>query len=203
LGGEGDDHIDGGGGADILLGGLGQDRLLGNTGDDILVGDRTLYDSDQSQDRLMDVNALLAILAEWTSGKSYAERRGNITGTNPQDGRLNNGYYFRLGDTIWGDADEDELTGGSGDDWFFVCGRDRVTDWHKGRGGETVATNTIDARSCRWTIGDNHTCQAAVEPCQSWYGKRMATIPTCWDRARSAGLEGCRKRLQLLVTSCH
>ena len=128
LGGADKDKLEGGRGDDILIGGLGRDRLVGNKGDDILIGDHTAYDSDQAQGKLPDTEPLVAILAEWTSDKSYAERCDNISGNDPHDDRLNNDFFFKLGVTIWDDGHRDTLTGSAGQDWFIVSGKDRATD---------------------------------------------------------------------------
>lgn len=133
LGGAGNDKLEGGRGDDILIGGLGRDRLVGNKGDDILIGDHTAYDSDQAQGKFADIDALLAIQAEWLSDKSYAERRDNISGDDPHDDRLNNDFFFRPGVTIWDDGARDKLTGSSGKDWFILSGKDKVTDLRGGR----------------------------------------------------------------------
>lgn len=126
--GTGKDTIEGGRGADILIGALGCERLVGNKGDDILVGDRTVYDSDQGENKPLDVDGLLAILAEWSSGKSHDERKGNISADNLLPDRLNNGYFLRLGETIWDDGARDMLTGSSGKDWFIFSDKDKATD---------------------------------------------------------------------------
>jgi len=131
LGGASKDKLEGGRGDDILIGGLGRDRLIGNRGNDILIGDTTAYDSDQAQDKFADVGALLAILDEWTSDKGYAERRDNISGENPSDDRLNDGFFLAAGVTIWDDGERDKLTGSSGEDWFILSGKDKGTDLHK------------------------------------------------------------------------
>ncbi len=71
LGGNGADILSGGGGRDILIGGDSIDRLTGGADDDILIAGRTIYDQDQ--------RSLALILAEWTSARTYAERRDNLS----------------------------------------------------------------------------------------------------------------------------
>lgn len=131
LGGAGNDTLQGGRGNDILIGGLGQDRLIGNPGDDILIGDRTTYDDGQAEGGMADIDALLAILREWSSKKSFAERKGNISGEDLQLDRLNNGFFFRLRETVWDDGEKDKLTGSAGKDWFILTGKDKATDLGK------------------------------------------------------------------------
>src|SRR5262249_20111505 len=70
LGGAGDDQLVGGTDRDILIGGRGADRLLGNGGDDLLIAGFTTFDVNEQ--------ALFAVLSEWTSARSYAERVANL-----------------------------------------------------------------------------------------------------------------------------
>ncbi len=133
LGGDGDDLLVGGNDRDILIGGIGADRIVGNAADDILIAGATAFDGNE--------NALYAILAEWTSGRSYAIRVANLSGTGsgPEfEDRLNGNNYLRVTDqaattTVFDDGDEDVLTGSAGQDWFFanLVGtgvKDRITD---------------------------------------------------------------------------
>jgi hypothetical protein len=73
---------------------------------------------------------LLAILNEWNSTRTYAERVANINGTG-QGSRLNGSYFLKKGNqaTVFEDTNIDTLTGAAGSDWFFVDSLlDRVTD---------------------------------------------------------------------------
>src|SRR5262249_4786583 len=122
VGGDGDDELIGGSGRDLLIGGLGSDHLTGNAVDDILIAGTTNYDAR--------VNALSAIMAEWTRGDAdYAQRINHLE----QGGGLNGA--FLLNDTTVHDGGSvDRLTGSAGRDWFFAnldAGvRDIVTDGH-------------------------------------------------------------------------
>jgi hypothetical protein len=125
LGGAGDDRLIGGAARDLMIGGLGADRLVGNSGDDLLIGGTTDYDDNSY--------ALDAILAEWTSGLSYAQRVSN----------LSSGSGFNLNDTtVHTDDEEDTLTGSAGADWFFANLHDmggvldKITD---AKSGETAS----------------------------------------------------------------
>lgn len=110
IGGDGDDFLIGGRGRDILIGGLGADRLNGQSGEDILIGGRTAFDEDYS--------ALDAILAEWTSEHSRAERLANLTNTG--SGPRHNGDFFLMsGVTVFDDDDVDRVFSNSDDDWLF------------------------------------------------------------------------------------
>ena len=70
LGGPGDDLLMGGSGRDLLVGGTGRDRLIGHAGEDLLIGGTLRVDR-------VDAN-LAAIMAEWTSDRSYDERVANL-----------------------------------------------------------------------------------------------------------------------------
>jgi Ca2+-binding RTX toxin-like protein len=92
VGGEGNDWLQGGAGRDLLIGGFGADLLIGGSGDDIVVAGTTVYD-DLSQPQ--NLQALNAIMAEWTSAHTYDERTAYITGRAGTGGA--NGSYFFLG----------------------------------------------------------------------------------------------------------
>ena len=103
---DGDDGLHGEGGNDILVGGFGADFLNGGAGDDLELGSQGTDQIDDKQggnlivtgSTTLDANlvALQAILAEWTSGRSYNERVANISG-NGSGTRLNGGYYLISG----------------------------------------------------------------------------------------------------------
>jgi hypothetical protein len=131
IGGEGDDLLMGGGGRDIIIGGRGADRIIGDADDDILVGGRTVYDANEV--------ALAAILAEWTSTRSYSARVANISnGTiagagSPTGNGLNLGYYLIADYTVIDDDASDILTGSSGLDWYLFN-----TDGENGTHRDTI-----------------------------------------------------------------
>jgi Ca2+-binding RTX toxin-like protein len=130
----------GGGGRDLLIGGLGADRIVGNADDDILIAGTTAFDLDHT--------ALCAIMAEWTSTRSYAVRTANITGNGTGssfDVRQNGNYFLNTNAaygaiTVQDDNAKDTLTGSSGQDWFFANlfldngddadQKDKITDLH-------------------------------------------------------------------------
>jgi Ca2+-binding RTX toxin-like protein len=117
LGGDGNDTVSGGAGRDLLIGGRGADQIVGNQDDDILIAGTTAYD---------DFNdfALRAILAEWTSDRSYDERVANLsTGIGPPALaiRLNGDSSPIPGQqTVFEDSDVDVLSGNQARDWFFA-----------------------------------------------------------------------------------
>jgi Ca2+-binding RTX toxin-like protein len=108
IGGAGNDLLTGNAGRDLLIGGVGGDVISGGTGDDLLVNGATVYDSDEL--------GLGAIMAEWTSGRTYAQRVANLkTGVGP-------GPLARLDAiTVPHDSSADRLTGGADPDWFFAA----------------------------------------------------------------------------------
>ncbi|HWP40561.1 MAG TPA: hypothetical protein VNL70_06505, partial [Tepidisphaeraceae bacterium] len=114
LGGDGNDSVVGGGGRDLLIGGLGSDLLVGNIDEDIIIAGYTSHDGDR--------DALLAIMAEWTSTRTYSQRVANIRNGSGTPAR-NNGSVFLNPDgpsrTVFDDAATDLLFGGAGNDWFF------------------------------------------------------------------------------------
>ena len=127
LGDGGDDLLVGSGGRDLMIGGTGRDRIVGNWGDDLLIAGTTLWDSNDG--------ALMAIMAEWTSDRSFVTRVKNIRGLdNPEFGeRLNRNeneaidYFFSpdgAGEagtpTVFDDFERDMLIGGLGHDWFLA-----------------------------------------------------------------------------------
>ncbi len=132
LGGASNDILIGHAGRDLLIGGVGDDDLVGTGEEDILVPGSTDHDATNE--------ALVAIMAEWTSGRDYATRVGNI-----QDGSgsvdLVNEMFFLNTNTVHDDNDPDRLTGSTEDDWFFAFltgpKKDQLTDRAK---NETLDT---------------------------------------------------------------
>jgi PKD domain/RTX calcium-binding nonapeptide repeat (4 copies) len=122
-GGGGDNVLVGGGGKNVLIGGPSRDLMIGGSGassligvggDDLMIAGTTAYDANDA--------ALSAIMAEWTSGRSYATRLANLSGTG--SGPRNNGNIFLIASgpnaTVFDNGVVDELFGGDGQDWFFA-----------------------------------------------------------------------------------
>ena len=140
LGGAGDDLLVGAAGRDLLIGGTGSDRLVGDAGDDLIIAGYTAYDA-------MDA-ALAAIMAEWTSARSYADRVRNLRGDASSPtfaARANGGTYLAVDGshgravTVFDDGVKDTLTGEGGQDWFLFnadgdneAKKDKVTDLRSG-----------------------------------------------------------------------
>jgi len=103
-GGAGIDHLTGGAGNDFLVGGDDADRIVGSAGHDVLVaGDVACHFTD---------DALRAISAAWAANRT-------------QD----SGLVEEVLDETLTTGDFDQLTGGSGADWFIVSKDDKVTDF--------------------------------------------------------------------------
>jgi RTX calcium-binding nonapeptide repeat (4 copies) len=112
---DGDDLLVGGAGRDLLIGGRGGDRIVGNADDDILIGGFTVYDAS--------TEALCAIMQEWTSAATYAQRISHLA----SGGGLNGSTLLNVS-TVSKDFRQDVLTGSAGFDWFQVDAWDVVTD---------------------------------------------------------------------------
>ena len=119
VGGDGKDHVYGGSGRDLVIGGFGSDKVYGEGHDDIVIGNATQWDED-------DV-ALMAILSEWTSSRSYNDRVENI-----RNGGGNNGLITLDDTTVIEDDAKDDLFGNGDRDWFFATLRDRIRDRQSG-----------------------------------------------------------------------
>jgi hypothetical protein len=109
LGGSDNDIINGNDGRDLIVGDRGTDTISGDAGEDLLIGGQTSYSTN--------FNALMAVMAEWTSARSYATRLANISG-NGTGPRLNGDSYLIKGQTVQDDNAVDTLLGGSEYDWF-------------------------------------------------------------------------------------
>lgn len=105
-------RLEGGPGRDILIGREGEDTLLGGTEDDILIGGMTAHDASTS--------ALNDIRREWTRRDipmgQFTERINHLRGLTAG---LNGSTYLN-GTTIFQSGVNDLLTGGDGQDWFWV-----------------------------------------------------------------------------------
>jgi Ca2+-binding RTX toxin-like protein len=126
VGGNGNDILIGGSGRNLLIGGDGADQLIGNGGDDILIGGRTAFDANDA--------ALAAVMAEWTSSRSYADRVANLRGLGTGL-RINGDYFLKTSGpdaTVFDDGSADILTGGAGLDWFFAGIAGTINGQHNG-----------------------------------------------------------------------
>jgi Ca2+-binding RTX toxin-like protein len=137
FGGGGDDWLQGGGGESILVGGDGDDRLHGGRGRSLLIGgdgrDQLKAHGDAvmiagSTDHDANALALCAIMEEWTSSRSYSERAANLA-------------VWLNATTVDDDGDQDQLLGGSGQDWFLASVASRRRDRVSGAGREEIITD--------------------------------------------------------------
>jgi hypothetical protein len=113
----GNDVLTGGSQRDLLFGGTGADVLQGAGGDDLLIAGTTSFDRDRA--------ALLLIHSEWISTRTFAQRTANIwgngTGTRANGTTyLNSGLADGITDSVFADAENDILIGGTNQDWFFA-----------------------------------------------------------------------------------
>ena len=105
-----------------MIGGFGADVIKGENDDDILVANSLTFEDDPA--------ALQAILTEWTSSRSFAQRIANLksTGTGPKA----NGTYLLNSSSLIDDNAVDTLFGSSGSDWFLgTAGEDLFKDRKK------------------------------------------------------------------------
>jgi Ca2+-binding RTX toxin-like protein len=107
LGGGGNDTLTGSLGRDMLIGGLGSDIMSGSGGD-LLIAGTTAFDGN--------LEALDAILAAWTSSRSYATRVANLEGSNGNSSLQASGPNV----TVFDDDAVDVLKGASGSNWYFA-----------------------------------------------------------------------------------
>lgn len=113
LAGAGYDTLFGGGGRDLMIGGTESDLIFGDGGSDILISGTTAFDNDRA--------SLDAVMAEWTSSRSYSERVDNITGDLDLSMDGLNGEIFLIADeTVFDDEAIDWLIGGRGKDLYFA-----------------------------------------------------------------------------------
>lgn len=122
-GGSGVDRIVGGADRDLAIGGSAADQLNGNDDDDILVSGTTTLSTD----------ALVSILEEWNSNRSYEQRVANIRGTDEQSAtRLNTEYLTGSGEsepqTVFADGGGNVIVGSDGLDVFFATDGDVLED---------------------------------------------------------------------------
>lgn len=157
--GGGSDIADGGTGNDILLGGDGaegaNDNLSGGDDRDILIGEggttimqKPLGGADtlnggNGEDIVVTgvvVNAglsaadFIAIRAEWISGRSFADRVANISGTG-SGSRDNGDAFLAIGTNVFNDkkatsttATVDHVLGGLESDWILIDVPEDLTD---------------------------------------------------------------------------
>lgn len=119
----GNDSLTGGNGADILIGGGGANTLTAGSGGDILIGGTTTYNTN--------IAALLALMAEWSSGDSYSQRVDDLYG-NGVAGQ-NGDTYFSSQNVLSEKGSNRFIGGGSGPlDWFWISSIDTISNYRTG-----------------------------------------------------------------------
>lgn len=108
VGGDGNDTLNARNSRNILIGGQGSDTLNGALGNNILIAGFTVYDAHQ--------RALDAVLKEWSSNATYAQRTARIEGAS---GGLNGVFSFSKGRVVDDNA-VDSVLGDSGFNWYFT-----------------------------------------------------------------------------------
>lgn len=119
IGQAGNDTLTGGDGRNILIGGAGADTLTGGAADDLLLA--ATYSQETNP------TALVALVTEWVSNSSYADRLAHLQGTLAGGA---NGSFTLTQSTVTDDGIADALTGGLGQDWYLgtSLSADPVTD---------------------------------------------------------------------------
>ena len=121
IGGGGTNTITGGSGVSLLIAGAGQSTITGGSGGEIIISGYTVYDNNNT--------ALDAILAEWKSTDTYANRVNFIK----NGGGLNEAYKFNLGTTVVDNLASNILTGASGGkNWYFKGSKTTITNLKSG-----------------------------------------------------------------------
>ena len=125
LGGNDNDQLQGGTGKDLLVGGWGADFLFGGTDDDLLISGLTYLFNNDNQGTYagLDRNAIAAVMSEWTSTRTYAEKQARI-----RSGASSGGLYRLDSSNVFRDGAVDQLFGEGGRDWFWLDPLDFVQD---------------------------------------------------------------------------
>ncbi len=122
--GAGNDVVRAGGGAAVLIGGTGQDSLNGGAKSDLLIAGTTAYDANSA--------ALAAILAEWSSSRTFATRVKNVR-TGVGSVLQGTGIMLVPGKGVIDDASVDTLIGNGDFDWFILDSKkDKMKDFIRG-----------------------------------------------------------------------
>ena len=121
IGGGGTNTITGGTGVSLLIGGKGGATINGGSGGDLIIGGYTTLDKNNA--------ALDAILAEWQSADTYANRINFIK----NGGGLNGGYTLNSGTTVVDNLATNVLTGAAGGkNWYFKGAKTKISNLQPG-----------------------------------------------------------------------
>ncbi len=127
-------NLTGGTGRNLLIAGPTPTTLIGGPGDDILVGGTTSYDTNTT--------ALAAIILEWTSSSTYAQRVQHLL-----DGGGKNGTTLLNQSTFSFNLGGNTMTGGAGLDLFYGYQPTDVTDYNKAQGEVFINDKSFDQTS--------------------------------------------------------
>lgn len=146
---EGDDILSGGAAADRLAGLAGNDRLLGGSGKDTLLGGlgRDSLQGGAGNDRLYGDAGNDRLLGDAGNDRLFGGAGADLL----------NGGIGR--DSLSGGAGADTLTGGAGADTFLFAdgfGRDRITDFTSGRGGDRIDLSDVDSITSFRDLREDH-----------------------------------------------
>jgi hypothetical protein len=98
----------GGAGRNVIIGGAGADQIFGGNGDNLLLSGSTAYD--------MNLVALQVIMREWTrTDADFSTRLAHL-----RTGGGLNGDFLLDATHVFGDGVQNAVTGGSGQNAFFV-----------------------------------------------------------------------------------
>ncbi len=125
---------------DVLTGGAGRNLLIGagsklqsTSGQDILISGSVFFSISQGVFGLPEA-ALAAMMAEWTSADSLAQRIANLSDNTASplfSASRKNGNYFLLdsgpNQTVFDDYRADKVIAGSGPAWIFAGSADKIT----------------------------------------------------------------------------
>jgi hypothetical protein len=130
IGGTGSNTITGGSGMSILIADKGASTITGGSSSgDILIGDSTTYDSMTAAHE----TALMAILAEWQSADTYANRFSKINTGVGMPGSVKLKWATTVKDNPLPDAAYTlKAASASGVDWFFLDSNDTKVNYTAG-----------------------------------------------------------------------
>lgn len=175
LGAEGNDTLDGGEGDDVLIGGSGSDHLQGGAGNDLFKQELVLnndvinggsgvdtidYSSSDPSTAAHDLVDSMGIVVDLNQGRVY---RMNTSGDTVFDSVWNveNIVGTHLGDQLWGDANNNVLSAGQGDDLLsgdagddYLLGGEGSDDLDGGEGDDVLAGGA-GADRIKGGIGDD------------------------------------------------
>ena len=142
LGGAGNDALTGGAGFDILVGGSGNDTLTSTGGSgSILIGGllSSRYFNEGSLLSSAQITALGKVMAEWSSGDSFATKVSSLSTGGPteriEDNVLNTSTVLDDGDSNV--SDRQRCARVHHPDWYFFNAMDDISTFAPGKDAKT------------------------------------------------------------------